>query len=56
MPRKPSATTRRREIQLTLRISEAEYEAFKRKADEVEQTLTTWIRLLCRERAGLPTT
>ena len=40
---------------LNLRLSEEEYEAFKKAADESGLSLSAWIRQACRARAKLPT-
>lgn len=53
-PVKPTGQ-RQREKQISLRVSDAEYEAFKKTAEEMDLPLTTWIRLVCRRAAGLQT-
>ena len=50
-----AANDRKRLKQLTLRVSDAEHEAFMRTAAELDLPMTTWIRLVCRRAAGLPT-
>ena len=45
---------RRRDVQITVRLSEAEYAAFRQRADELELALTTWLRLIARREVGLP--
>jgi hypothetical protein len=46
---------RTRDKQVTLRVSDAEFKAFRERADELGENLNAWIRKLCRRDAGLPT-
>ena len=55
MAKAPPKPRRQRDKQVTLRVSEAEYKAFREKADDVAIDLTTWIRLTCRRAVGLET-
>lgn len=50
-----SGEQRRRGKQINLRVSDAEFEAFRKMADELDVPLTTWIRLVCRRAAGMQT-
>lgn len=58
---KPKGSTRApkpertRERQISLRVSEAEFEAFHRMAKELDLPLTTWARLVLRRAADMPT-
>lgn len=47
--------TRKREKQITLWVSEAEYAAFRGRADATDQPLTSWIRRVCRGAVGMET-
>lgn len=53
----PSAAKegRKRGKQVGLRLSEEEYERFRAQAEAMDLPLGTWIRLVCRRAAGLPT-
>lgn len=46
---------RRRGRQVTLRVADGEFEAFKQMAESLDLPLTTWIRLVCRRAAGMQT-
>jgi predicted DNA binding CopG/RHH family protein len=51
--RKPPNRTR--QVQVTVRVSAEEHEAFKVRASAVGLPVATWLRLLARRAAGLET-
>jgi predicted HicB family RNase H-like nuclease len=54
-PKRGATTGRKRDKQINVRVSAAEYAAFSEMADQSGMQLAVWIRLVCRRAAGLPT-